>query len=71
MSECLGTPKSPEIGIASILRLVPGLLDSPTNAILPPLPPNANTPITQVDSIVARTADNSTRSSRLNLPPTA
>jgi hypothetical protein len=52
-SDCLDTPKPPQIGIASIVRPVPLLLDSPTNANLPLLPLGANTPAMQIDRVVA------------------
>ena len=53
MSDCLDAPKPPQIGIASILRPVPRLPDSPTNANLPLMPLDAITPAMQIDPIVA------------------
>lgn len=52
-SDSLDAPKPPEIGIASIIRPVPLLLESPNDAILRELPLNANKHRVRADTIMA------------------
>lgn len=48
----LDTPKSPEFGIASVLRLVPSMLDAPTMATLRTMPLNVGEAVNPVASVV-------------------
>jgi hypothetical protein len=60
-SNTLDAPKSPEFGIASVLRLVPSMLDAPTMATLRTMPFNIGDALNPIASFVPVEVDEAVR----------